>query len=144
MNDLVLDSLPELEASIKGNLTTFERGTMEAAEARLAIGRDLAQARRHFSSNNLLGDWCEERFGARLKSRQWRNVLMEAAENEESVRSALTTQVVNGEEINFKTAVLKASGKSPQKPKQQKKSPVEPAFHICPNCGSQVECKASV
>ena len=139
-----LEPLTQIETSIKGHLATMVKGTQEAFEARIAIGHDLLKAREHFGEDDKgFGKWAKASF---RWTNAWRRVLMEAARNEDVVRSLLDTQVSSKEEPNFRELVEEASGKTPKVPSkkpQQKKSPVEPAFHICPNCGSQVECKAS-
>ena len=107
MTDLAVAerTLTDIEASIKGHLATFAQGTLEAADARIAIGHDLREARVRFPANREFGSWCQQQFGKALKNKEWRRLLMLAAENEEATRAALATQVANGNDINFKNAV---------------------------------------
>jgi hypothetical protein len=136
-----LESLTEIETSIKGHLATMARGTQEAFDARIAIGYDLLRAREFFGEDDKsFGKWAKASF---RWSKQWRQVLMASARNEEVVRSLLATQVAGKEDPNFKELVEKASGKKSSKPPKSKgkSAAKEPIFHTCPNCGSQVECK---
>lgn len=96
-------SLEQIAESIRIQYAAGVVGMQAAFEAKLAIGRDLYEARRRLSSNNVFGEWVRSQdFGF---TRQWAWVLVEAAKNERAVR-ALTTQVVNaGGDINIKAAV---------------------------------------
>jgi hypothetical protein len=98
--DLSLDDLAE---SIRRNWSTARLRGMEAADAYLATGRDLLDARSRFPSDRRFGEWCAaQRFGF---SRQWSLTLRSAAEREPEVRALLTTYLSQDREPSFTRAV---------------------------------------
>lgn len=84
----------------------FERGrsaTVEVVEAYFAIGHALLEARTLLVDNQAFGEWFR---GQQFPfTQQWGHTLREAAEHEDAVREAFTTQVVNGGSLNIKKAV---------------------------------------
>lgn len=80
----------------------------DLTDARLAIGRDLIEARALFATDNGFGAWFRaQKFPF---SRQWGHTLRVGAEYETEVRAAVSTQVATGKKtVNFKAAVKTAT-----------------------------------
>ena len=97
-------SLDELAETIKREIATAKRRSMEATEAYLAAGRCLADARSRFPSDREYGQWRKaQRFWVN-QQRCW--VLVFAAEHERAIRAQLTSQLVGGRRLpNIETAV---------------------------------------
>jgi N6-adenosine-specific RNA methylase IME4 len=116
-------TLTEIEASIKGHLTTMVRGTLEAFEARISIGHDLLEARELLPGDTEFGRWAKELVPT--ATQPWRWLLMTAAANEEIVRNCLPpiSQLMGDRRgINFEKLVKQAlpqgtsNGRSPIPP----------------------------
>lgn len=97
--------LDSLAADIKATQDRIRAGQLDLLEGYLAQGRALIVAREQLPSKPEFGAW----FRAQdfPFSQQWAWTLREAAANESVVREAITTQVVNGQQMNLKKAVQK-------------------------------------
>jgi len=88
--------LGEIADSIRSHCADLE-------EDRFNIGHDLLEARARFPSDREFGAWVEVQ-GFPF-TRQWRSLLMRAAEHEPEVRAALESQLSSGEKPNIEKAV---------------------------------------
>jgi N6-adenosine-specific RNA methylase IME4 len=99
----ILPDLDELADTVRAEYRRSREALGDAVDAYFAVGRALLAAREALPSNQAFGTWFQsQEFGF---TRQWANLLYQAAQMEAQVRLAVESQLSTGKAPNIEKAV---------------------------------------